>query len=76
MRVHGSVALSEICQPFAVSILGRKKDAAASTSGNPEDDPPSSVAKAGLTNKYESLRRLAPDSSKKGAARKMAHPTI
>jgi phosphatidylinositol 3-kinase len=48
--------------------LGRKKDAAASTRGNPEVDPPSSVAKAGLT-KYESLRRLAPDSSKKGSTK-------
>jgi hypothetical protein len=63
---QGSVPLSGICRPFAVSISGRKKDAAASTSGNPKDDPLSSVAKAGLT-KYESLRRLAPHSSKKGS---------
>lgn len=56
--VHGSVPLSEICQPFAGSILdGNKKDAPRATSNKSEEDPLSSVAKAGLT-KYESLRRV------------------
>jgi phosphatidylinositol 3-kinase len=45
--VPGSVPLSEICQPFAGSILGGVKSA----------DHPSMFKKAGLT-KYESLRRL------------------
>lgn len=65
--VNGSVPLSEICQPFAGSILdGPKKDAPRSTTPNSidstEDDPLSSVAKAGLT-KYESLRRFKTGSS-------------
>jgi hypothetical protein len=56
--VHGSVPLSEICQPFAGSILdGTKKDAPARPTSKSEEDPPSSVAKAGLT-KYESLHRV------------------
>jgi phosphatidylinositol 3-kinase len=52
--IPGSVPLSEICQPFAGSILGRKKDA--SSAAGTTDDPLSAVAKAGLT-KYESLHR-------------------
>jgi phosphatidylinositol kinase/protein kinase (PI-3 family) len=52
--IPGSVPLSEICQPFAGSILGRKKEA--SSAAGTTDDPLSAVAKAGLT-KYESLHR-------------------
>ena len=50
--------MSEICQPFAGSILGRKKDS--SSSNSDAEDELSSVAKAGLT-KYESLHRLRSD---------------
>ena len=52
--VPGSVPLSEICHPFAGSLLGENKQDVA------DDDSsgaPSTLAKAGLT-KYESLRRL------------------
>jgi hypothetical protein len=57
--VQGSVVpLSEICQPFAGSILdGNKKDAPRSTSKS-EEDPLSSVAKAGLNKYKKSLRRV------------------
>lgn len=62
--VHGSVPLSEICQPFAGSIFdSSKKDTPHPLNGDPtvalnsEEDPMSCVAKAGLT-KYESLCRI------------------
>ena len=55
--VPGSVPLSEICQPFADSILGPKKD---ETTVATSDDPRSSVAKAGLT-KHASLHRIECD---------------
>jgi len=48
--VPGSVPLSEICQPFAGSILGNEKRTTSA-------DTPSMLKKAGLS-KYESLRRL------------------
>lgn len=54
--VQGSVPLSEICQPFAGSILDRKKDSTSNSNDDAEDEL-SSVAKAGLT-KYESLQRI------------------
>ncbi len=79
--IHGSVPLSEICQPFAGSILdGNKKDASrpsirnTTMDLNPEEDPLSSVAKAGLS-KYESLRRINSGQShrKKSSANGCAH---
>jgi len=59
--IHGSVPLSEICQPFAGSILGTSKvdslrsEVMIDADTKLTEDPLSSVAKAGLT-KYESLR--------------------
>jgi hypothetical protein len=62
--IYGSVPLSEICQPFAGSILARKKvgsggrDVTTYDKGYDSDDNTmSSVAKAGMT-KYESLYRV------------------
>ena len=61
--IHGSVPVSEICQPFNGSVLvGSTTDTARSDVGRPLDskaneDALSSVARAGLT-KYESLRRV------------------
>ena len=64
--IHGAVPISEICQPFAGSILdGNKKEIGRPSSMNgandqssqSSEDPMSSVAKAGLT-KYESLWRM------------------
>ena len=59
--VPGSVPLSEICQPFANSIIGRRSDL--SVSSDATKDEISSVARAGLT-KYESLHRLHSESRK------------
>lgn len=63
--IHGSVPVSEICQPFAGSILGGKIiDPPRSDSGvgrgaqnSNSEEALSSVAKAGLT-KYEALNRF------------------
>ena len=55
--VPGSVALSEICQPFAGSILCPKKDATVNTLNDSHTDRVESLAKPGLT-KYESLHRV------------------
>eukprot|EP00934_Nitzschia_sp_Nitz4_P007645 Nitzschia sp. Nitz4//scaffold17_size182527//61404//65308//NITZ4_001846-RA/size182527-snap-gene-0.275-mRNA-1//1//CDS//3329539316//7635//frame0 len=65
--VNGSLPLSEICQPFAGSILGSKKDV---TKSKDEADVLSSVAKAGLTD-YVSFRRF----QKKESESKEALPT-
>jgi len=57
--VPGSVPLSEICQPFAGSILGEssgRRDRQRQSVENTED-PLSMIAKAGLK-KYGSLRRI------------------
>jgi phosphatidylinositol 3-kinase len=60
--IHGSVPLSEICQPLGGFILGgTKPDPPRSDIGRPDpnaaEDALSSVAKAGLT-KYEAFRRV------------------
>lgn len=67
--VPGSVPLSEICQPFAGSILDggkRERNTTPNSSIDVDEDPVSSVAKAGLT-KYESLRRASTTQGAKGA---------
>jgi phosphatidylinositol kinase/protein kinase (PI-3 family) len=55
--VPGSVPLSEICQPFAGSLLADNR-----RDFSDNDSAPSMVAKAGLT-KYQSLRRLQKNES-------------
>lgn len=55
--VHGSVPLSEICQPFANSFIGRKRSSGNNSSDDDTaEDPKSSAARAGLT-KYKSLEQ-------------------
>jgi hypothetical protein len=51
--IPSSVPLSEICQPFAGSILGNDKR----DTSDDDSSSPSMLSKAGLT-KFESLRRL------------------